>query len=159
MNKQELNDRDLALKLFVVLTKAHKAIAEAVTKDIRKTGLNPTEFAVLELLYHKGEQPIQKIGKKVLISGSSITYVIDKLEEKQYIERRACPKDRRVTYVLMTESGRQMMRSIFPAHAMTIEEILDGLNKKEKEDCIILLKKLGIKAEGWIRESREPDHT
>ncbi len=46
-------------------------------------GMNPTDFSVLELLFHRGRQPIQLIGKKVLITSSSITYVIDKLEKKK----------------------------------------------------------------------------
>ena len=54
-----------SLKLFIVLSRAHRSINDIVNKHIAEHGLNPTEFAVLELLYHKGDQPIQIIGKKV----------------------------------------------------------------------------------------------
>lgn len=83
-------DEELSLKLFVVLTRAHDAIQKRVEEDIRGYGLNPTEFAVLELIYSKGEQPIQKIGEKVLIASSSITYVVDKLEKKDLLKRKPC---------------------------------------------------------------------
>ena len=39
-----------SLKLFIVLSRAYKAINEHVNKVIQANGLNPTEFAVLELL-------------------------------------------------------------------------------------------------------------
>ncbi|WP_143522293.1 MarR family winged helix-turn-helix transcriptional regulator, partial [Pseudomonas sp. 2822-17] len=74
-------------------------------EDIKGFGLNTTEFAVLELLYSKGDQPIQKIGEKVLIASSSITYVVDKLEKKNYLIRKPCPKDRRITYAAITTEG------------------------------------------------------
>lgn len=70
------------LKGVTVILRASQAIQEVIRKDVANYGLNPTEFSVLELLYHKGDQPIQMIGKKVLISSGSITYVVDKLEQK-----------------------------------------------------------------------------
>lgn len=141
-------DADLSLKLFVVLTRALEAIKKKVEADIRELGLNTTEFAVMELLYHKGNQPIQKIGKKVLIASSSITYVVDKLEEKQYIKRIPCPDDRRVTYASLTKEGAQLMDEVFPQHRCAIQEICAGLTTEEKEVVIDLLKKLGYYAQG-----------
>ena len=73
-----------SLKLFIVLSRAHKAINEATNQFIQKNGLNPTEFAVLELLYHKGRQPLQQIGNKILLASGSITYVVDKLEKRGF---------------------------------------------------------------------------
>lgn len=70
------------LKALTVLLRASQSVQDVVRKDMQQYGLNQTEFAVLELLYHKGEQPIQHIGKKILIASSSITYVVDKLEKK-----------------------------------------------------------------------------
>ncbi len=84
-------DEELSLKLFIVINRALEAIRKKATNDVKQYGLNLTEFGVLELLYHKGPQPIQVIGKKVLLASSSITYVIDKLEEKELIVRESCP--------------------------------------------------------------------
>lgn len=136
----EVNNK---VKAFTVLLRAAQAIQEATKKDIAKHGLNQTEFAVLELLFHKGEQPIQAIGKKILIASSSITYVVDKLEEKQLVCRRACPSDRRVTYAGITESGKKLMDKIFPDHVEKIEEIFDVLSNDEVNKMIELLKKVG----------------
>ncbi|WP_181350181.1 MarR family winged helix-turn-helix transcriptional regulator [Thalassobacillus sp. CUG 92003] len=135
--------QDPSLKLFVVLSKAERAVADLVKDDIRHHGLNPTEFGVLELLYHNGEQPLQKIGEKILLASGSITYVVDKLEKKGLLERKACPEDRRITYAAITEAGEQLLKRIFPDHWKQIEAITDGLSTEEKEQAIALLKKLG----------------
>lgn len=138
---------DLSLKLFVVMTRALGVIKKRAEEDIRKLGLNPTEFAVLELIYNKGEQPIQKIGEKVLIASSSITYVVDKLEKKQLLERRPCPNDRRMTFAVLTDEGCALMDEIFPDHKRALHEIFAGLSDAEKEQMIEQLKKLGYYAE------------
>lgn len=137
-----------SLKLFIVLSRAHRSINDVVNKKIAEAGLNPTEFAVLELLYHKGEQPLQQIGGKILLASGSITYVVDKLEQKGYLERVACKEDRRVTFGRITEDGKTFIEGIFPAHEQRIDQIMSVLTPSEKETAIELIKKIGYSAEG-----------
>lgn len=144
---KEHMEEEVSLKLFLVLTRALYSIKKRVEEDIKSLGLNPTEFAVLELVYSKGDQPIQKIVEKVLIASSSITYVVDKLEEKELIKRKACPKDRRITYVAITQTGTDLMDAVFPKHRLAIKDICAGLTTNEKKVMIEHLKKLGYYAQ------------
>ncbi|UPO88755.1 MarR family transcriptional regulator [Niallia sp. Man26] len=145
MGNEETNQ---SLKLFIVLSRAYRAINENVNKLIHTYGLNPTEFAVLELLYHKGDQPLQQIGGKILLASGSITYVVDKLEEKGYLKRVACPTDRRVTIASITDSGKEMIETIFPSHEQRIHDLMSELSTEEKETVIQLVKRLGLSASG-----------
>lgn len=138
------NNRNL--KAFTVLFRAYQTIQDATKRDLLQFDLNPTEFSVLEFLYHHGEQPVQMIGKKILIASSSITYVIDKLEQKGYVYRKACPRDRRVTYVLLTLEGQVLMEEIFPKHEQKINEIFEVLEAQELDNMILSLKKVGKNA-------------
>ncbi|MBD8013683.1 MarR family transcriptional regulator [Microbacterium sp. APC 3898] len=133
-----------SLKLFIVLSRAHKAISEQTNQFFQASGVNPTEFAVLELLYHKGKQPLQKIGGKILLASGSITYVIDKLEKRGYINRVNCPSDRRVTYAEISEQGKEFMAQVFPEHEKKLHELTNVLSNEEKEQAIELMKKLGL---------------
>ncbi|KLV25783.1 MarR family transcriptional regulator [Niallia circulans] len=137
-------DIDQSLKLYIVLSRAYRAINENVNKAITANGLNPTEFAVLELLYHKGDQPLQQIGGKILLASGSITYVVDKLEEKGYLVRVACPTDRRVTFAQITNNGKELIENIFPNHEQRIHEIMSELTTEEKDTAIELIKRLGL---------------
>jgi MarR family 2-MHQ and catechol resistance regulon transcriptional repressor len=143
----ETEQARLSLELFVVLSRAYKAVMEHAVHDIRRYQLNPTEFAVLELLYHKGPQPLQQIGAKILLASGSITYVIDKLEQKGYINRTPCPKDRRITYASISDKGTKWLDRIFPEHKKAIALAVDGLDSDEMKTAIQLLKKLGIEAQ------------
>lgn len=137
---------DLDLQLFRVLSRAYLAVADRDRRNIRSYGFNPTEFAVLELLYHKGPHPLQEIGEKILITSGSITYVINKLETKGLVAREASAHDRRVAYAALTPQGRQLIAGLFPRHAENIGHILAGLDAAEKQTAIGLLKKLGFHA-------------
>lgn len=143
-NEQE---SELSLKLFVVMSRAHRAVMDRVKEDIKSHGLNPTEFGVLELLFHKGDQPIQQIGQKILLSSGSMTYVIDRLESKKLLKRRPCSDDRRITYAAITDEGRALMEEVFPKHREAIRSMFSGLDWVEKEKMIDLLKKLGFSIE------------
>lgn len=145
--EQNLTEEELSLKLFIVLSRALEAVRKQVVKDIKSYELNLSEFAVLELLFHKGEQPIQIIGKKVLLASSSITYVVDKLEKKGLLERNACPKDRRVIHGRLTDEGERLMQEVFPQHEQAMANIFSSLSIKEKEQAIDYLKRIGLFAE------------
>ncbi|MCM3710114.1 MarR family winged helix-turn-helix transcriptional regulator [Sporosarcina luteola] len=138
------NDTERALKLFIVLSRASKVVLEEANKLIETYKLNPTEFAVLELLYHKGRQPIQKIGQKILLSSGSMTYVVDKLEKKGLIERVYCTEDKRITYMSITAAGKELIEEIFPSHEEKINELMSALSKTEQDTAIELLRKLGL---------------
>lgn len=147
MEREGMNNRDLSLKLFVVLSKAYKVIMDRAVKDMKQNGLSAAEFAVLELIYHKGRMPLQRIGERILVTSGSITYTVDKLEKKGYLQRVDCPEDRRVIYAEITPSGKEMFDRIFPGHGEAVEALMDGLTPEEKQVSIILLKKLGYYAQ------------
>lgn len=139
-----VEDTKQSLKLYIVMSRAMKAINEQTTKFFQDNGLNPTEFAVLELLFHKGRQPLQQIGSKILLASGSITYVVDKLEKRGYLVRIHCPTDRRVTYAEITDAGNAFMAELFPLHEQQMHELVSALSPDEKEIAIELLKKLGL---------------
>ena len=130
------------LNAVSVILRASQSIQEVIRKDAAGYELNPTEFAVLELLYQKGDQPIQAIGRKALISSSSITYVVDKLEQKKYVVRKACPEDRRVTYASLSNLGKEFVNQIFPQHEKKLEQIFDKLTEEDIDKTVDLLKQI-----------------
>jgi MarR family 2-MHQ and catechol resistance regulon transcriptional repressor len=137
------DDQAVSLKLFVVLSKSQKAIMERAVKDMKKHKLSTSEFTILELLYQKGKFPLQQIGSKILVTSGSITYNIDKLEQKGYLRREPHTEDRRVTYAVITPKGKELFDTIFPIHAEAIHALMVGLSTEEKEQAIELLKLLG----------------
>ncbi len=140
MTDQQRND---ALALFISLSRAAQWVNAHADRDIRSHDMNRTEFGVLELLHHKGPQPLQQIGGKVLMSSGNITYVVDKLEKKGLVRRRASTEDRRLIYAELTDHGQTFITGIFPGHISVIESAVKGLTQEEQRAAAELLKKLG----------------
>ncbi|MCY9666201.1 MarR family transcriptional regulator [Paenibacillus alginolyticus] len=140
----QLDDaHETSLKLFVVLSKAYKAITEQAVKDAKRYGLSPSEFMILEVLYAKGKIPLQQIGEKILITSGSITYNIDKLEKKDLLRRVPSNEDRRVIYAEITDAGNELFNRIFPEHAAKIHSLMKAVTQEEQLVAIELIKKLG----------------
>ena len=79
-----------SLNVFVGMNRALDTLEQITKEDVKRYRLNITEFAVLELLYNKGPQPIQRIRDRVLIASSSISYVVSQLEDKGWITPASC---------------------------------------------------------------------
>ncbi len=136
-----------ALQLFVVLSRAYGAAERHARADIARHGLGPTEFAILEFLYHRGPQLLGEVQRRILVTSGGVTYLVDRLEEKGLLERQACPEDRRARYAVLTPAGERLITRIFPDHAERLERVLRGLNGAEQDEAIRLLRKLGLYAE------------
>jgi MarR family 2-MHQ and catechol resistance regulon transcriptional repressor len=149
-----LSNRDVALKLWIVLSRANAAVAGHSHDDIARHQLSPTAFASLEALYHKGRMLVGELQRKILISSGGITYVIDQLEAKGLVTRRPCEEDRRAIHAELTPAGRKLMDKVFPLHAEAMEHAVSGLTRREQEDAIRLLRKLGLASEA-MRDSSE----
>jgi MarR family transcriptional regulator, 2-MHQ and catechol-resistance regulon repressor len=127
---------------FMILMQTSKAIHEQIKDEMAKNKLGVTEFSVLEVLYQKGKQTIQQIGKCILVSSGSMTYVIDKLEQRGLLSRNACPDDRRVIHVMLTDDGNGWMNEIMPKYHKVVNHMFDSLNSVEAETMVQLLKKV-----------------
>jgi MarR family 2-MHQ and catechol resistance regulon transcriptional repressor len=133
----------LSTHLWLILHKAYQAVLAHALKSIDETGLGLMDFAVLEVLLHKGPQPVNTIAEKVLLTSGSMTAAVDRLSDKGLVERHASPTDRRVRMVHLTEAGQALITESFAYHQAGLAVATDGLSPEEKRELIRLLKKLG----------------
>ena len=135
-----------ALKLWVVLSRAREAIAAHLQNDTDRHGLTLMEFGILEVLYHKGPLLLGEVQRRILVSSGGVTYLVDRLEKKGLVERRACPEDRRARYAALTKQGEMLIHDIFPEHAACVESLMSELSAEEQKTAHHLLRRLGLAA-------------
>jgi MarR family 2-MHQ and catechol resistance regulon transcriptional repressor len=127
-----------------VLRKAAHAIEQNAVRSVSALGLGLSEFAVLEVLLHKGPLPVNVIGKKVLLTSGSITAAVDRLESKKLVQRTAGTGDLRARIVQLTAMGRRLIKRAFQQHAIDMEETMAVLRSSERTELVRLLKKVGM---------------
>lgn len=140
---EESEARSAALKLLVVLARAHAAVDVHLQAQVARHGLTITEFAILEVLFHRGPLLLGEVQRRILVSSGGVTYLVDRLEKKGLVERRECPQDRRARYAALTPEGEALIARIFPEHAAAIERAMGGLSIEEQRAAADLMRRLG----------------
>jgi MarR family 2-MHQ and catechol resistance regulon transcriptional repressor len=133
-------------KLWVILARAHGALASYVETCIAAEGIGLSDFMVLEVLLHKGPMTMSTIGEKVLLANASMTAAVDRLEEKGWVIRQSSQNDRRSKIVALTPQGRAFISQLYAEHARDIEAVTSVLTQREQDELRSLLKKLGLSA-------------
>ena len=139
-------DRAATLQLIIALARALQAIERGVGPHLVQCGLSLTEFAVLEVLYHKGALALGDIRDRILVTGASTTYVVKKLEERGLMRRRACAEDQRVVFGELTAKGRTLIDKVFPGHVERLRLVTAGLSVSQKREASRLLRALSLHA-------------
>jgi MarR family 2-MHQ and catechol resistance regulon transcriptional repressor len=147
MTKLESLSGGSGVHVWLVLWKASRAVETYAEKSITDLEICGSDFAVLEALLHKGPLPVNEIGKKVLLTSGSITVAVDRLEQKELVERRAHGTDRRARVVHLTRQGKKLITRVYGEHANDLERLASAsLTTQERATLIRLLKKIGYEA-------------
>ena len=136
-----------AAKLWLVLSKAHRAMKALAEQSIAGTGLCFTDFIVLEALLHKGSLTITEIQSKALLASGSMTAAIDRLEKGGLVTRNFTSADRRARVIELTAEGKRLIHASFKQHLRDLESATTPLSQEERRQLYLSIKKLGLYAE------------
>lgn len=143
MNNFDLKD-DPHLKILRPLIEASRAIFEVGDRHIRSMGLTPPQFSVIAELGGTDGMTAVELASSTLHAKASLTGIIDRLVDKELVERRPIPGDRRAMNVRLTKKGEAMHKKIFPAQANFMRPFFEKtLTKKEitvLQDMLIRLR-------------------
>jgi len=146
-------DAPTPVHAWLVLMKATQAIARYALANLEESGLGLSDFAVLEVLLHKGPLPVNVIGPKVNLTPGSISVAVERLVAKGLVSRAESPRDRRVRIVALTARGKSVIAPIFRAHVATMEKVFAGLSREEIRQLEQHLKRIGRQAESLLDQS------
>ena len=131
------------LDTFIKLTRCTNSLFTRLSERNTLGDITPSQFAVLEALYHLGSLTQGEVSTKVLKSGSNMTTVIDNLERDGLVRRERDAKDRRVINVHLTEAGSEKVDAVLPKHVGALVEEFSVLSASEQLTLGELCKKLG----------------
>jgi MarR family 2-MHQ and catechol resistance regulon transcriptional repressor len=131
---------------WLVLVKAFQAASKYLYAGLEETGIDDTDFRILEALLNKGPLPVNAIGPKVFLTPGSISTAVDRLVERGLVSRVESSEDRRVRVVSLTPKGKRLIAPVFRKHAAEIEGVFADASPKELRALETTLKKIGKRA-------------
>src|SRR4030095_9810467 len=136
-----------AMSATTSIMRAQQIILAAVDEALRPFDLTFARYEALVLLYFSrhGELPMGKMGDRLMLHPTSVTNIIDRLEQQDLVRRIPHPTARRTVLAQITEDGRQVVEKATEA-VSSIRFGVDGLTVAELDQLTDLLRKLRIAA-------------
>jgi DNA-binding MarR family transcriptional regulator len=82
----------------------------AMSERLVRLGISMAQLNIMYTLQRNGEMTMSRLADVLGVSLSSATGLVDRIEERGYIERTRVPEDRRVVLVHVTEAGTRMLQ-------------------------------------------------
>jgi DNA-binding MarR family transcriptional regulator len=93
-----------------------------------RLGISMAQLHVMHLLEGHGELAMSRLADMLDVSLSAATGLVDRVEERGFVERIRVPADRRIVLVRITPTGRQMLEDVEVVRTALIEKVLDQLD-------------------------------
>ena len=104
---------------------------------------SPSQFNVLNLLSEEpGGLSQTEISRLLIMHRSNATGLIDRLEERGLLQRRATPGDRRAYRVVLTPAARQLLARILPDYYRLAEQVWGDLPVARVSQLLVDLSRL-----------------
>lgn len=112
--------------------------------NLKKQGisLSMSDVHLLESVEKAADNTMSYIAKRSMITQGTLTTNIKRLEKQGYVQRVKDDKDGRVTRLVLTEKGQDVLKIHDDFHDKMIDSVIDELNLGEDELLIASLDKI-----------------
>jgi MarR family 2-MHQ and catechol resistance regulon transcriptional repressor len=138
--------------LWVLLARAYRSMAGFVERSVASLDIGLSDFMILEALLHKGPLTMTELCDAALITNASMTAAIDRLEQREFLERVAGKEDRRVRRVQLTAQGTALIKRVYTRHERDLEEVLSAIPAAQRAELRRGLKTIGLAAQAKLSE-------
>jgi DNA-binding MarR family transcriptional regulator len=150
-----------AIDAFVRLVRANAAVTRQLSAQLNADhGLNLSAYEALLRLARAPDSRLRRVdlANGLLLTAGGVTRLLDGLERDGFVAREECSSDRRVSYAVLTETGRAKLRKASKSHIRQIRDLLGGpYDEDELEQLVALLDRLpGVDPTGDSCEDDDP---
>ena len=119
-------------------------------ESMNENGVTPTQFYVLIYLYKQGSCKISELAEYMGVKPSAVTFMIDRLEQNNFVVREHDKKDRRVVNISLSTEGQEKLNTVIHARKVIAEKFLSYLSEDELAHFALIAEKL---AEATTKEN------
>ena len=142
-NQKELDCDVTFSEAFQMINKLSTKLKDFKEKEIKNLlpSLSISQIMILRHLWKEGEAPFKIIAKECNCPASTVTGLVDALEDAKLVTRIDHPKDRRSKLVAITQKGKNLEDSVNSIEN-SINTCCTGFTQSELSNLVYLLKKL-----------------
>ena len=96
-----------------------------------RQGISMSQLHVLNLLDRHGEMAMNRLADMLDVSMSAASGLVDRIEERGYVERIRVPSDRRVVIARITDGGRRLIDDVDSVQTEVLGHIVDHLDEAQ----------------------------
>ncbi len=122
----------------------YNLIRNAISSYLQTYGLSPGKFNVLMAIKHQGGKrgvSQVEVSKRLLVTPSNMTRLLDKLEKDGLVVREARSGDRRVNLVKATPKAARLLDEIWPGYVAVVDRLASALGGPDQRAVSALLQK------------------
>jgi DNA-binding MarR family transcriptional regulator len=115
---------DDSLAAWRAFLTAHALATRRISRDLHEAGLPDLSwYDLLWALYRQPERRLRvnQLAREVVLSPTATSRFIDRVESAGYVRREPDPADRRALRIVITDSGVDLLRRMWPIYARGIE--------------------------------------
>ena len=131
-----------ALDAWARLLRGHATTTRALSAQlVAEHGLTINDYDALLHLAHADENRLRRVdlAERLTLTASGVTRLLDGLEDAGLVERGSCATDRRVTYAVLTDAGRERLEAASESHLAAIRAVFEERFSEEELDQLARL--------------------
>ena len=114
----------------------NKVLKRSMRKSFENSGITIPQSLVMGTLIQHGEMKITELSKKINLSNSTISGIVDRLEKNELVARVRSEKDRRIVFVKITPKFEEIHKGFYKLAQESFEELLSAGTTEEFEQII-----------------------
>lgn len=128
------------------LGKTVKIVDYFLQESLNEVDLNLTkeQMIVLKKLHDQDGLNQNELAFLTIRNKSSLTRLLTKMENKNYITRKQSEEDKRINRVYITQLGRDIFQKTKPVIGVLIKKMEKNISKNERQQIINILKKIQL---------------
>jgi DNA-binding MarR family transcriptional regulator len=144
LSKMTLDSLNLgAISVVTNLYRVAQGLRNKMEREVlSKHGLSWTSFSILYDLWIWNSVETKRLAELNAVSKATISNITNTLEKKDFVCRKTDTRDRRITYLTMTDKGTKIMEELYPQFHKGEVEIVSSLTVKEQKDVSELLRRI-----------------
>lgn len=119
-------DTDAIERIIVDFRSAMSQMKCAASERLVQLGISMAQLNIMYVLQRTGEMTMSRLADVLNVSLSSATGLVDRMEERGFIERSRVPEDRRIVLVRVAPGGERMMAE----HESLTDEVLRSVLRR-----------------------------